>query len=229
MAPPHPKKLRIGVMLESVQLSDIVGIDLFGNLSTEYMAKVKGVEPIWAALAPHAIDIEFLYIATTLEPAFMTPTLHFVPTVTYDDCPRDLDIVITGGPLLSHRPAQADRFMKEAWGRTRVWLTTCIGSMWLASAGVLDGVRCTTNRECLEVARKMHPEVQWQDQRWVVVEKPFDGEGKGELWTSGGAGAGINMIATYCLENFDNEFVNALALRPLEFRLDGNMSQFYLA
>lgn len=39
---------------------------------------------------------------------------------------------------------------------------------------------------------------------------------------------GIHMIATYCLENFNNEFVNTLALRPLEFRLDGNASQFYL-
>lgn len=37
------------------------------------------------------------------------------------------------------------------------------------------------------------------------------------------------MFATYCLENFDKEFVTTLALRPLEFRLDGNMSQFYLA
>src|SRR5690349_21810045 len=111
MAPPHPKKLRIGVMLESVQLSDIVGIDLFGNLSKEYMEKIKGLEPTWEVLEPLAIDIEFLYIATTLEPGFMTPSLHFVPTVTYDGCPRNLDIIITGGPLLSHRPAQADRFM----------------------------------------------------------------------------------------------------------------------
>lgn len=37
------------------------------------------------------------------------------------------------------------------------------------------------------------------------------------------------MIATYCLENFDKEFVTTLALTPLEFRLDGNMTQFYLA
>lgn len=88
------------------------------------------------------------------------------------------------------------------------------------------------------------------DQRWVVEEKPFHGEGKGELWTAGGAGAGeshfpvelvmkaamanekyrlgIHMIATYCLENFDKELVNLASLVGLEFRLDGNTSQFYL-
>ncbi len=37
------------------------------------------------------------------------------------------------------------------------------------------------------------------------------------------------MMATYCLENFDNEFVEKLALQPLEFRLAGNASQFYPA
>lgn len=191
MASSTSKKLRIGVMLESVQLSDIMGIDILGNLSSQYMAEVKSFEPSWFVNhEPHAVDMEFFFIATTLEPGFMTPGLHFVPTVTYDDCPRDLDIIVVGGPAISHRPEQADRFMKEAWGKTRVWLTTCVGSMWLASTGLVDGMRCTTNREGLELARRLHPKVEWVDQRWVVEEKVFDGEGKGELWTAGGAGAG---------------------------------------
>jgi hypothetical protein len=37
------------------------------------------------------------------------------------------------------------------------------------------------------------------------------------------------MVATYCLENFDKELVNTMALTSLEFRLDGNTSQFYLS
>ncbi|KAH6853188.1 class I glutamine amidotransferase-like protein [Chaetomium sp. MPI-CAGE-AT-0009] len=229
MATSAPKKLRIAVMLETVQLSDIVGMDIIGNLSHEYVKEMASFSPKCAAFVPHALEIEFFYLATTLEPTFVTPGMRIVPNMTYDDCPRDLDIVLIGGPRFSHRPPPADRFMKEAWPKTRVWLTTCTGSMWLASTGLLDGSKATTNRECLEAAKKMHPDVNWQDQRWVIEEKPFDGEGKGEVWTGGGAGAGLNMIATYCLENFDKEFVTALALGPLEFRLDGNVSQFYLA
>jgi transcriptional regulator GlxA family with amidase domain len=191
MAPSTPKALRVGVLLEEVQLSDIMGIDLLGNLSQAYLAKLQEFDPKWAAtFERHAVPMEFFYIATTLKPATMTSDLRFVPNVTYDDCPRDLDIVLVGGPLYSHRPEQADRFMKEAWTKTRVWLTTCVGSMWLASSGVLGGLKCTTNREALEAAKRMHPEVEWLDQRWVVEKKPFDGEGKGELWTAGGAGAG---------------------------------------
>ena len=99
-------------------------------------------------------------------------------------------MVLVGGPVPTHRPAAADRFIREAWAKTRVWFTTCTGSMWLASSGVVDGMRCTTNRGMLEIARGMHPAVEWVDQRWVVEEKAFEGEGKGELWTAGGAGAG---------------------------------------
>ena len=91
----------------------------------------------------------------------------------------------------SHRPPQADRFIKEAFEQTRVWMTACIGSAWLADAGVLKGRKCTTNRGFLPAVRQMHPDVDWRDQRWVVDEKPYSGSGgKGELWTAGGAGAG---------------------------------------
>ncbi len=188
--PASPRKLRIGVLLEAVQFSDIIGIDILGNLSKSYMSLVESIGEEWAAFAPHAIDMEYFFVATTLDPTEITPGLRIVPTVTYDECPRDLDMVLVGGPVPTHRPESADRFIKEAWAQTRVWFTTCTGSMWLASSGVVDGLRCTTNRGMLEIARGMHPTVEWVDQRWVVEEKPFEGEGKGELWTAGGAGAG---------------------------------------
>ncbi|KAK3329171.1 class I glutamine amidotransferase-like protein [Apodospora peruviana] len=230
MATTSNKPFRIGVMLEAVQLVDIMGIDILGNLSRSYMDQVKHLDPKIAALEEHAVNIEFLYIATTLEPADVTPGigLKFVPTVTYDDCPRDLDLVLIGGPLLSHRPPQADKFMKEAWTKTRVWMTTCVGSLWLASTGLLDGKKCTTNRGFLGAAEKVCPGVEWLDQRWVVEEKPYDGaDGKGELWTSGAAGAGLDMIANYCLEKYDKEFVTAMSLEGLDLDPKRCHGQFY--
>ncbi|KAK2051045.1 hypothetical protein LY76DRAFT_621381 [Colletotrichum caudatum] len=197
-----------------VQLADIVGIDIFGNISDPYVSGVISVDPKYAKFGPHAVSIEFFYMATTLETSFMTPPqagsdslggFKFVPTVTYDDCPRDLDIVLIGGPLPSHRPPQADKFMKEAWGKTPVWLTTCIGSVWLASTGLLEGKTCTTNKEFLDMANQI----------------------KGELWIAGGAGAGIDMIAYYCLKRFGHEFVNTISLEMLELNPGGRYGQFY--
>lgn len=61
-------------------------------------------------------------------------------------------------------------------------MTTCIGSLWLASSGVSDGKSATTNRGALPLAKKLYPKVEWMDQRWVV---------DGKYWTAGGAGAGM--------------------------------------
>jgi len=215
-------------MHEAVQLSDIVGIDIFGNMGPKYVESFIALEPRLENLRDAAIPITWYYMATTLEPAESTPdNFKIQPNVTYDDCPRDLDIVITGGPLPSHRPPQADRFIKEAWETTRVWMTTCVGGLWIASAGVMDGLKATTNRGALEIAKQAHPDVNWVDQRWIVEEKPFKGDGKGELWTAGGAGCGIDMIATYALQNFDPEAVTRLSLIPLEFDLNEGHGQFY--
>lgn len=184
------KSLRIGVMMEETQIADIIGVDLFGNISYNMYSKAVAFDPRVAIYDSQIIDIEFLYLASTLEPATTSPSIRYLPTHTYDNCPRDLDIVIIGGPFLDHRPPSAERFMKEAWAKTRVWITTCTGSIWLASSGVLDGHRCTTNRLFLPAARSVAPGVEWVEQRWVVDDKPFEGEGSGELWTAAGAGAG---------------------------------------
>jgi len=192
------KPFRIAVVCEGIQSSDIVGVDMLGNLSRPYVDAVSSLLDFPPSVQQHAIDnMEILFLGSALgTPSFMTPGIRYLPTATYETCPRDLDMVFVGGssPDASGVSEEAKRFVREAWTKTRVWLTTCSGSMWLANMGVLEGRKCTTNREFLGLAGKMHPAVEWLDQRWVVDEKPFDGEGedgkKGELWTGGGAGAG---------------------------------------
>ena len=220
--------LRIGVMMEEIQLTDMSGIDILGNLSKEYVDESSTTFPEFAELAKHATPMQWYYLGTTLHPTTLTPSVKVVPNCTYDDCPRDLDILLIGGPRLIFRPAAADKFLKEAYGKTKVIMTTCVGSLWLASAGVLKGKKATTNRRALSMAREMYPDVEWIDQRWVV---------DGNLWTAGGAGAGkvlrpstwmriilmrdryigIDMVGTYALENWPKDFVNAMALDLLDF------------
>ncbi|PKS06045.1 hypothetical protein jhhlp_007879 [Lomentospora prolificans] len=224
------KTLRIGVMMEAVQMSDIMGIDILGNLSEAYLNSVLGLDPTIEKYKDLAIPMEFFYISSSLELAFMTPSVYIKPTATYDDCPRDLDIVLTGGSYPDMRSPKAIKFIQEAWPKVRVWFTTCIGSIWIADAGVLKGKKVTTNRPAIPLGKKMHPDVEWLDQRWVIDEKPYEGEGgKGELWTAGGAGAGLDMIANYCLQNFDKEFVNTMALEGLQLEEGRSITQFYKA
>jgi transcriptional regulator GlxA family with amidase domain len=148
---------------------------------------MQTAEPMgYGRLVPKASDIEFLYISSSLEPARTSPTVRIIPTHTYETAPRDLDILLIGGPLPSHRPAGSLEFFREAFDKTKVIFTVCTGSLWLASAGVLKGRKATTNRLFLPFARATHPDVEWLDQRWTVDE---DGPGA-KLWIAGAAGHG---------------------------------------
>ena len=186
---------RIAVLYEAVQISDVTGIDLFGNASRACMDMLAKDTASGLSLPPpiaaQAIDMEFLYVSSTLEPAYATPNCKIVPTHTYENCPRDVDVVLVGGPMFSHRPEKSMQLFKDIFaGKGKkgvVFMTTCVGAMWVADAGVLKGKKATTNRMMLQMAGKMHPNVEWVDKRWVVDE--MDG-GHGEIWTSGGAQCG---------------------------------------
>lgn len=113
--------------------------------------------------------------------------MYVRPTHTYATAPRDLDILLLGGPNPATVKEESLSFLKEASKQTKVILTTCTGAMWLARSGVLEGKKATTNRVMLDVASKMFPGTEWVDRRWVVDAGCFDGA---EIWTAGGAGCG---------------------------------------
>jgi hypothetical protein len=175
------KTLHIGVMMEEVQYSDIVPADIFGNLSTQYAEQIAPLFPAHLAQVFISLStpIVFHYLSSTKSLARMTPSIYYQPTETYDEAPRDLDVLIIGGPMVGFDPPGADKFLKEQ--KSKIIMTICTGALWLASAGCLKGKMATTNRGVLPLAKEKYPDTEWFDQRWVVDEN---------IWTSGGAGAG---------------------------------------
>lgn len=179
-----PKPLTVVCFAEMVQVSDIMGIDIIGNLSAEYVKELASWFPQFQQYVAQAPEMKFYFPATTTDkPMRVTPGMYIQANVTYEDCPRDADILLIGGPPPQHRPEESLRYLREAFPKTETVLTTCVGALWLAASGVLAGKKATTNRGALGMAKQMHPETEWLDQRWVV-------EDGGKLWTSGGAGAG---------------------------------------
>jgi transcriptional regulator GlxA family with amidase domain len=143
--------------------------------------------PEISVLKQYTIPTSFIYIFPSMELARCTPGIYAQPTHTYENAPRDLDILLLGGlnPITVKEGSLV--FLKEASKKTKVILTTSTGAMWLARSGVLDGKKATTNRVTLGAARKMAPGIEWVDQRWMVHEVYFEGA---QIWTSGGAGCG---------------------------------------
>ncbi|KAH8846539.1 hypothetical protein MCOR01_003738 [Pyricularia oryzae] len=190
----------MGVLLEGVQISDIMGIDLIGNLSRKYVSAAQGLNPGIARFLESAIDLEIFYLAETLAPTEVTPSFKYLPNMTYDDCPRDLDLVLIGGNGFESQSEASKKFIREAWPKTRV---------------------------AIEFGKQLYPGAEWQDKRWVVEDKVYEGQGKGELWTGGAAGAGLDMVTEWCFQNFDKDFVNALSTYPLEFQPGRSFDQNY--
>ncbi|KAF1968820.1 DJ-1/PfpI family protein [Bimuria novae-zelandiae CBS 107.79] len=216
------KPLRIGVLYENVQLTDLAGLDIIGNMSTRIFDMLSTIFPSMAQLKPFARDMEFLYISSSTEPAWATPDMYIRPTHTYDNTPRDLDIILVGGPDPSKIPEASVNFLREASTHTKAILATCSGGMWLASSGILDGKKATTNRLFLEPAKKAFPKVEWLDERWVTDDGHFDGA---QIWTSGGAKCGIDMVIEYALHNFHEKLV-ATACGSLEFEIEGRRKEY---
>jgi len=192
--------LRVGVLFEHVQFADLACMDVLNNLSTQVVSVFAAVEPRYEKLLPHAQPMEFLFLAPTLDPYVMTTGIRVVPTHTYETAPKDLDMLLIGGPPPSDVSEASKEYIKEAVKRTKTVMSVCTGGWWLATAGVLDGKKATTNRGVLPLTKKFHPDVEWLDQRWVVEKGWFEGA---ELWTSGGAGAGKFTISSSCCDCTD--------------------------
>lgn len=192
------KPVRVGVLFEETQMTDLAGLDILGNLSPKTLDVVCNLQPALEPLRQHAIPMEFLYISSSLDLAWTTPEMHVKPTHTYANAPRDLDIILVGGPDPGSVKEESLTFLREASRQTKVILTTCTGAMWVAKAGVLDGKKATTNRLMLDVANQMFPKVEWLDQRWVTEEGHFEGA---QIWTSGGAGCGEDAFRIFVGSN----------------------------
>lgn len=108
-------------------------------------------------------------------------------TLSTRDCP-DFDILfVPGGPgtrtEVDNTPLLA--WIAERAKRAEYVLSVCTGSALLAKAGLLDGLRATTNKAAWDWATAQGPKVDWVRQaRWVE---------DGRFITSSGVSAGMDM------------------------------------
>ena len=99
-----------------------------------------------------------------------------------------IDVVLVPGGIGTRRevdnPVLLDWLQQRAQ-QAELVTSVCTGSALLAKAGVLDGMRATTNKLAFAWAASQSSKVQWQQQaRWVEDRKFF---------TSSGVSSGIDM------------------------------------
>ncbi len=88
-------------------------------------------------------------VAKTKEPVKSDTGLVFTPSATFEECPKELDIIcVPGGSLGTLAAMQDDAtlgFLKDRGGLAKYATSVCTGSLLLGAAGLLQGYKATSH------------------------------------------------------------------------------------
>jgi putative intracellular protease/amidase len=133
------------------------------------------------------------------------PMPSVVADYDFDTAPQ-LDLILVPGgvgtiPELSN--TKMLNFLSERSKSATITSSVCTGSAMLAKAGVLDGKKATSNKQVFNLAAGSSDKVEWiESARWVD---------DGDVVTSSGVSAGIDMSLAIIARLFDVDTAEAIA------------------
>ncbi len=180
--------MRTGVVLfDGFELLDVAGpLECLGNLREQFEVTLVG--PAAGA------------VASAQGPAL-------VADVGWSDAPAADLVLVPGGQgtrSLADDPAFC-RWLAEWSAAASVVASVCTGAGLLASAGLLDGYRATSNKRAFAWVVGRSAQVEWVPRaRWVHDR---------DRWTSAGVAAGIDMTLALVADLHGHELASGLADR----------------
>jgi transcriptional regulator GlxA family with amidase domain len=148
--------------------------------------------------------------------------LTVTPHASLRDAPADIDTLIVPGGEGMREAATDDALLEwiaQAASRARRTAGVCTGAFLLAGAGLLTGRRATTHWAAAAELARLHPEVD------VDPEPIFLRDG--QIWTSAGVTAGMDLALALVEEDLDRDAALEIARHLVLFlRRPGNQSQF---
>ncbi len=155
-------------------------------------------------------------------PLHTSSGLQIVPHASFERASARLDTLIVAGGYGS-RAASADTdtlaWIVKTAKRARRTASVCTGAFPLAAAGLLDGRRATTHWAAARELARLHPSVQ------VDPEPIFLRDG--DVWTSAGVTAGMDLALALVEEDLDREAALTIARHLVLFlRRPGSQAQF---
>ncbi len=166
-------------------------------------------------------ELEIVTVAESAGPVASTQGPKTVAEYGFDDCPP-LDLVLLPGgigTLAQLANPKLLEFLRAASRAARVTMSVCSGSAILARAGLLDGLRATTNKQFFRLASSQSEKVDWvEEARWVD---------SGRFVTSSGVSAGIDMALAMIERLFDTHRAEQIAvLTEYEWHRDPHRDPF---
>ncbi|ETI35058.1 hypothetical protein F441_18404 [Phytophthora nicotianae CJ01A1] len=195
--------------MSSAKLPLTIGVIVFdGVVQQDYVGVISYLEQL-----PTVCDqpVKFLTISLTSGPLRSGNSLGFgmplYATHGFEDATEHIDIlVIPGGSpgrLVMQKHEKFMKFLKGVADTATHVLTVCTGSAILATTGLLDGKRATTNKMAYQSVVEAHPTVNWVHKaRWVQ---------DGKIWTSSGVTAGLDMAHAFMASTYDQNVAETMA------------------
>lgn len=144
-------------------------------------------------------------VAKTRDPIVSDTGLTIMPTVVFDECPRDLDAICipggSSGTLAAMRDDDTLDFIADRGSRAKFVTSVCTGSLLLGAAGLLKGYRATSHWGALSILKEFGAEP--VNQRVV--------EDRNRL-TGGGVTAGMDLGLTVVARLRDDFYAQGVQL-----------------
>lgn len=151
-------------------------------------------------------SVEISIVAETLDPVSSVHGYRVAVDKTLADG-TDYDLLmIPGGDAAPVQEINAaiNAWIVETSARAEYVMAVCTGTVLLATTGLLDGRRATTNKKDYTATIPFGPKVEWVPQaRWVK---------DGKFYTSSGVSAGIDMSLAVMAQLYGNEAAEFIAV-----------------
>src|SRR5438105_7492421 len=195
----------------------VQSLDITGPLEV-----FAGAQRLIAAESRDARGYEIRIISRDEAPLRTSSGMQIVPHGILSDAPQPLDTLIVAGGAGCEQAA-ADPVLIEWLARNartaRGTAAVCTGASLLARAGRLDGRRATTHWSAAAELARRYPEVR------VDAEPIFLRDG--DVWTSAGVTAGMDLALALVEEDLDRDAALTIARHLVMFlRRPGSQSQF---
>ncbi|KAF7513698.1 hypothetical protein GJ744_007749 [Endocarpon pusillum] len=188
------------LLFPAFQLLDVFGpLDALTTLSRKYRMNLSLISSS-STLDP----VTTRSGAPAMNPMNSTFFQSVLPTHAIKDAP-DLDVlIIPGGIGTRARDLNATiDYIRTTYPKLQYLITVCTGSRLAAQAGVLDGRRATTNKKSWASTVALGPKVKWEGHaRWTV---------DGNIWTSSGISAGIDVTFAFIQHVYGDDEATDLA------------------
>ncbi|PMB64122.1 Isonitrile hydratase [Beauveria bassiana] len=166
------------------------------------------------AMLSALVPVEVVILAATLEPVTSrgkrpgSVGQAIMPTHTFDTAPQDIEVLMIpggGGTRDDEATQPLVDYAARVYPKLRYFLTVCTGAALAARTGILDGKKATTNKLAFDWVMNKGPKVHWvRHARWVS---------DGNIWTSSGISAGIDMTFGFVAAHYGEETAATIAYR----------------